>query len=387
MTRIRIGALGFGLFFLVFGCGGGGSEDSGPLPIELTENASQQIDAFLKVGLAPGAIVSVSTPEGTWTKAFGVADTATDEPMRADMNFRIGSVTKTFTTTLVLMLAQEGKLGLDDPIGDYLEGVPRGDEVTIRQMASMRSGIPSYSKNPNFIQQILADWYKVWLPTELPPYGYALDFKFDPGTDFEYSNTNTVLLGLLVEKLENKPLGQVMQERIYSPLGLSRTYWPAASELHAPYSHGYSDQNLQNVVEDATGYSPSWGWAAGAMTSTISDLNVWATSLATGSLISSAMQQERLSWTEVGPMSPIKHYAFGIVYISGWLGHTGELPGYNTAMYYNPSLQSSIVVIANTDVDFQHRAPAVVLLERLSEIFFPANRIDYENPVDPDDNE
>lgn len=371
----------------VTGCGGGGSGDSGPFPVELTDKASEQIEAFLKVGLAPGTIVSVSTPQGTWTRAFGIADTATGEPMTADMNFRVGSVTKTFTTTLVLMLAQEGKLDLDDPISMYLDGVPRGDEVTIRELASMRSGVPSYTKNPDFVGQMFADWTKAWLPTQLPPFGYALDFSFAPGTNFEYSNTNTILLGLLIEKLEDKPLGQVMQERIYTPLGLSRTYWPVASELHAPYSHGYSDQNLQSAVEDATGYNPSWGWSAGAMSSTISDLNVWARSLATGSLISPAMQNERLQWTAVGPMIPIKHYAFGIVYISGWLGHTGELPGYNTAMYYNPSIQTSIVVMTNTDVDFQTRAPAVVLLERLSEIFTPGNVINYDNPVDPDDNE
>ncbi|MBX7132757.1 MAG: beta-lactamase family protein [Fimbriimonadaceae bacterium] len=385
LVRFWAAALALGSLMIGIGCGGSSGSTRQGFPPEMTAEASRQIEAFLTVGLAPGTIVSVSSPQGTWTKAFGVSNTATGEKMRTDMAFRIGSVTKTFTAQVILLLAQDGLLALDDPISDHLSGVPRGDEVTIRMMASMNSGIPSYSKNPEFVDLLLGDWVRTWQPQELPPYGYELDFPFDPNEGFDYSNTNTVLLGLLIEKIENKPLAQVFQERIFNPLGLTRTSFPSTNQMPAPFAHGYSSQNSANRYEDATFYSPSWGFSAGQLISTIEDLNVYAKSLGTGSLMSPQMMQERLKWRDVPPMSPLLHYAFGMVYVSGWLGHTGELPGYNTACYYNPSIQASIVVMTNSDRDFEHRAPAVVLLERMSKIFFPAHEIDYVNPIDPDE--
>src|SRR4029453_3963496 len=131
-------------------------------------------------------------PQGRYLRAFGVADKATGAPMRTDFYSRIARVTKTFTITGILQLADQGKLGLDDPIGKYINGVPQGDKVTLRQLAQMRSGLENYAKSAAFTEALTADPYRNFTPQELLRYAFAEPMPFKPGETFEYSNTNTV---------------------------------------------------------------------------------------------------------------------------------------------------------------------------------------------------
>ena len=141
-------------------------------------------------GGAPGAIAAIRTPEGTWISTRGVADLSSGEPMQADMHHRIGSVTKTFTVTLLLQAEAEGLLSLDDTIEKYIKGVPNGDEITLRQMADMASGIADYTENKQMWAEVLSDPERVWTPQELARIGIKDSPMFDPGTDRYYSNTN-----------------------------------------------------------------------------------------------------------------------------------------------------------------------------------------------------
>src|ERR687890_1513220 len=143
-------------------------------------------------GGAPGAIVAVRTPEGTWVSTRGVADLSSGEPMRADMHQRIGSVTKPFTSTLLLQAEAEGLLSLDDTIDKYVKGVPNGDEITLRQMADMASGIANYTDNKRMWDEVVSNPERVWRPQELARIGIEDSPMFDPGTDRYYSNTNFI---------------------------------------------------------------------------------------------------------------------------------------------------------------------------------------------------
>jgi len=120
---------------------------------------------------APGVVAAVQSPHYTWVRALGVADRASGEPMTPEVHHRIGSVTKTFTATLLLKAADEGLPSLDDPIDKYVKGVPNGDEITLRQMADMTSGIASYTEDEQWVKEWSSDPTRVWKPEELAQFG------------------------------------------------------------------------------------------------------------------------------------------------------------------------------------------------------------------------
>ena len=174
------------------------------------------IPAAMKRASVPGAIVGIwQDGREPYVRAFGVSDTATREPMTTDIYMRIGSNSKAFTVTAILMLADQGKLSLDDPIDSFVEGVPSGDQITLRQLAAMRSGIYDYSDdtNPKLPQQP----FRQWAAQELLEIGFRYPLLFPPGSDFDYSNTNTVLLGVVVEKVSGQPLGSFIEQNILKP--------------------------------------------------------------------------------------------------------------------------------------------------------------------------
>ncbi len=129
--------------------------------------------------------------------------------MTPDVHQRIGSVTKTFTGSLLLQAAADGLLSLDDTIDQYVEGIPNGDEITLRQMGTMSSGIASYTFDEQFQDDLFSDPQRIWSPEEVAQIGIEDSPAFDPGTEFQYSNTNTVLLGLVLQQVSGKPLGEL----------------------------------------------------------------------------------------------------------------------------------------------------------------------------------
>ena len=317
-------------------------------------------ESFQESG-APGAIAAVRTPEGTWVGTLGVANKASGKPMRAEMHHRIGSVTKTFTATLLLQAAARGQLSLDDTIGQYVEGIPNGDEITLRQMADMSSGITSYTLDEQFQEDLFADPEAVWTPEELAQIGIEDSPEFDPGDGWEYSNTNYVLLGMVLERVTGKPIGKLYRKGIIEPLGLRETSFPNASPaIPKPYARGYTLQGQSGgEPADATNWNPSWGWSAGGMISTADDLLVYGRALGVGkglrtknALLPRERQAERLTSFLYGlpPNTADRAYGLGLVDQRGWLGHTGELPGYNTTLYYHPELRATAVVEVNSDI-------------------------------------
>src|SRR4030095_7494548 len=160
-----------------------------------------------------------------------------NSPPGADTHFRIASNTKTMTAAVIMLLAQEGKLSFDDSVSKYVPDVPNGDNITITELLNMRSGLYSYDDDPELWAVLERDPTKVWTPAEVLSIAFKQPPYFAPGTDFHYSNTNYALLGLIAEKIDGKPLAQLMHDRLFGPLGLKNTMLPASTSNTLPDPH------------------------------------------------------------------------------------------------------------------------------------------------------
>jgi D-alanyl-D-alanine carboxypeptidase len=336
---------------------------------------AQRLDAAVEQAMeganVPGAIVGVWGPDGTYIRAFGVADKAADTPMKTDFYSRIGSVTKTFTVTGVLQLVDQGKLGLDDPIGKFVDGVPQGDKITLRQLARMQSGLFNYTEAKPFQDAMFADPRRHFTPQELLGFAFAEPNTFPPGDGFQYCNTNTVLLGLVVEKVGGQPLHDYVRDHITTPLGMSHTNFPTDNAFPEPHAQGYTVQTADGKEAVATDWDPSWGWAAGAMISTLDDMRIWAPALATGKLLTPEMQAQRLQTVGAPGMPPQDGYGVGIFILGGWIGHNGSLPGYQTVAVHLPERQTTMVILINTDIEVQGAEPATKLTTAITKELTP----------------
>ena len=319
-------------------------------------------------------MVAVTVPgRGSYVVARGRGNPALGEPMRLDDRVRIGSVTKTFTVTLLLQLADRKRLGLDDPVSKYEPWVPNGKNITLRMLANMTSGLFSYTFDKQFVHDLISNPYRAWSPRELINISIKHQPVFAPGKGWQYCNTNTVLLGMIIEKVTKHDIGDDFRTMSFKPLGLTETVWPASGDLPSPYAHGFTTQTLDDKIADATHWNPSWGFTAGQIVSTMRDLRIWVKAYTTGSQLSAAMQRERLTWVSLPPNKPQHKYGLGIGYDHGWLGHTGELPGYNTVAFYLPEQDATVVIEVNSDIGANGQNPAPALFKAITTIITPNN--------------
>jgi D-alanyl-D-alanine carboxypeptidase len=305
----------------------------------------------------PGVIVGVRRDgRAPWIVARGRANLQTLRPMRRDEHVRIGSVTKAFVTTLLLRLAQEGKLRLDDPIAKYVAGIPGGERITLRQLGNMTSGLADDFANPEFGVAYLTG--ETFTPEQLVGLGVSQPSLFAPGTGWAYSNTNTVLLGLVIERVTGQSLAEALKRRVFAPLGLRGTTLPSLPRLPKPYASGYTYQTVNGRLGDATFNTPTATWAAGGIVSTVPDLLRTARMFGTGKpLLSAAIQRERTRWVGFPPNSPLQRYGVGVFDFDGWIGHNGGIPGYTTIAWYLRKLHLSLVVSVNSDIHVGRTRP------------------------------
>lgn len=314
-------------------------------------------------GIIVGVIVGDAKP---WVTSIGVSDIITKEPINVDDKMRIGSITKTFTNTVLLQLIDEGKVGIDDPLSKYFPDYPNGDNITIRQLANMTSGLFNYSDDVEWQNNMLANLNHAFTPLELIEVSRQHAPNFPPGEKFEYSNTNTIILGLIIEKITGNSLQNEIQKRILVPLGMNETYFALDETFPEPHSKGYYWFDTSAVQPaDVTNLNPSWAWAAGSMISTMGDLLNYAKPLATGGLVSKKSQEDRLTWGAPAvypPSGPWKDkeilYGFGICSFDGAIGHNGGIPGYNSFMAYLPEKDATIIILANIQFNKREIGPA-----------------------------
>jgi D-alanyl-D-alanine carboxypeptidase len=311
----------------------------------------------LKRQSLPGAIVGVARDgHRPWLFARGYADLRTLRPMRTDEHVRIGSVTKAFVTSLLLRLAQEGKLGLDQPIGRYVEGVPGGDAITLRELANMTSGIADVFANQEFTIEYLTG--EKFTPHRLVELGTALPPLFPPGKGWSYSNTNTVLLGIVIQKVTGEPLAAALKKRVFEPLGLTGSSLPSFDPLPKPFAAGYTEQTLNGRLGEATYNTPTATWAAGGMVSTVPDLLKAARLFGTGKpLLGPAAQRQRTDWVSFPPNFPGQRYGLGVFDFHGWIGHNGGIPGYTAISWYLPQAHLALAVSVNSDIHVGRSLP------------------------------
>jgi len=349
-----------------------------------------EMDAVLRKEFAAyeshGTMVGVwSGDGGEWVGNLGVANPDTGAPYAFDTHQRIGSNTKTFTATMILQLVDQGLLSLDDTIDQWFEGVTYGDQITVRMLLDMTSGITSYTLDPTWQAEFFAEPNRIWQPQELVEVAIALPPSFAPGQGWEYSNSNYVMLGLIIEAVTGEDVRAVLQELILDPLGLTQTSFPALDDdtIPEPYARGDTQQGQPDgVTVDTTNWDPSWAYTAGSMISTVEDLRIWARVVATGELLTPETQTERVTWlTSPPPLSPEKAFGLGITYEVGWLGFEGELPGYNTGVWHRLDIDATIIIVSNSDIPGTDGvSPTLAIYGRLFEIL---NR-EYRLPVDED---
>jgi len=347
----------------------------GGLGPEVTARLDRAIEDVRQQAGIPGVVVGLWMPgKGSYVRATGVADKVTRRPMTPDVFLRIGSETKTFTVTALLELVDDHRIRLDDPISRYVRGVPNGRRITLRQLAEMRSGLFPYTADPDFVHDLLSDPQRSFTPREVLAYGFRHKNTFAPGAQFQYSNTNLVLLGLVVEKVSGQRLADFIDERVLGPARLHHTLLPQGPEFPEPHPRGYTNQTLTGAVADSTDWNPSWAWAAGAMISDLHDLRRWARIVATGTLLSPETQAQRLKTLPTG--FPGTSYGLGIFETSGWIGHNGSIPGYETVTVYLPSQKATLVVMINTDISSQGQEPSTLLARAITQIVTPNNVYD-----------
>jgi D-alanyl-D-alanine carboxypeptidase len=311
---------------------------------------SRAVARELKRQMLPGAIIGVARDGSRpWLLADGYADLRTLRPMRTDEHVRIGSVTKAFVTTLLLRLAQEGRVGLDEPIDRYVAGIPGGATITLRRLANMTSGLADNFANQEFTLEYLTG--EKFTPRRLVELGTALPTLFPPGKGWSYSNTNTVLLGIVIQKVTGEPLAVALKKQVFGPLGLTGSSLPSFDPLPKPFAAGYTEQTLNGRLGEATYNTPTATWAAGGMVSTVSDLLKAARLFGTGKpLLGAATQRERTAWVNFPPNYPGQRYGLGVFDFDGWIGHNGGIPGYTAISWYLPQAHLAVAVSVNSDI-------------------------------------
>jgi D-alanyl-D-alanine carboxypeptidase len=335
------------------------------------EALAATLQQAVAMGLVPGAVVGIWIPgRGSFVAAAGLGDVAAGAPMTTGDAFRVGSITKTFTATAVLQLVDEGKFGLDDPVGRYVPGVPNGDQATVRQVLAMTAGIPNYTEDPAFVAAVTADPLMAFTPQDALAIALRYPPDFAPGAETRYSDTNYIVLGLLIERASGQPAPDVIARLILTPLGLTHTTFPTTPEMPDPFAHGYLLTAEGAPPRDVTRSNPDLAGTAGAMISDLEDLRVWAKALANGALLQPATQRARLAWTTLPGASGVEiRYGLGIAEIAGFIGHTGATFGYSTFMGYLPDEDATAVVLTNNGSISEATAPG--LFAFLAQPLFP----------------
>jgi D-alanyl-D-alanine carboxypeptidase len=322
-------------------------------------------------GAMPGVAVGVWVPgQGSFVRAFGTSSLATGRPLGLGDHFRIASISKSFTATAILRLADQHKLSLSDHLSKYVPAIQNGDRITVAQLLDMTSGVYDYVNDPAALRAYARNPVRPFSLRDVVAIIKRHTPLFAPGTDVVYDNSNYYLLGAIAEKVTHTSLGATIASQILRPLGLRHTSYPTKAQMPAPFSRGYLDQP-DFPPRDVTASNPAFAGGAGAMISTLGDLRIWARALATGSLLAPATHALQLK-TRILSQSPkvSLSYGMGITEINGLLGHDGAIFGYGSAMFYLPSRNATIVVLGNNN-DLGQPKPLITAVA-LAAYLFPS---------------
>jgi D-alanyl-D-alanine carboxypeptidase len=323
----------------------------------------------------PGALVGVWIPgNGSWVKGIGLADIATGRAPDPEDHVRIGSNTKTFVVSTILQLVDEGKLTLDDSIDSFDLGlkIPRGDEITVRMLANMTSGLFEAYEAPHFFDEGVNP-LTTFDPRKIITAGVKQPLYFEPGKDWHYSNTGYLLLGMIIKKVTGNSTASEIRRRFIEPMGLTHTTYPTEYPgMPCPYMHGYLLKD--GAWDDATVmYNPTMIGAAGVMISTMADMKKWVKAYVTGTTNSAETQQARLTCVDIPTAGA--GFGLGIVCSNGWYGYTGGIEGYNTSAYYLREKDATIIVFVNAKIEEPKPGLANRIVGDISKLITPEHQM------------
>jgi D-alanyl-D-alanine carboxypeptidase len=242
-------------------------------------------------------------------------------------------------------LVDEGRLSLEDTLESLGFDVPGGEKITEKMLLNHTSGLFDYVADFDFSEVLKSDPAKHYTPQQMVDIGTAHDSLFEPGEDYAYSNTNYILLGMIIENVTSASYEDEVERRITDKLGMENTFFPTGVEIPGAHAHGYSDVN--GDLEDVTVRDTSVAWAAGALVSTLEDLRIWAAALAGGELLSEeTFEQQTKMVDEPGSVTGEK-MGLGIVARGSYLGFSGAIPGYRTEMFNDPEKGTTVINLFN----------------------------------------
>ncbi len=312
---------------------------------QLTAEIDRICDSVISSTTLPGMVVGIWSDDFTYLKGRGLGNLNPRQEMDPRGAFRIGSNTKTFVVTNILQLVEEQKLSLDDTLGRFFPGFQNGGTITIRMLCNMTSGIPNYTMDTAFERILEQTPLKKWTPQELV--GLVKNKTFvTPGTAFEYSNTNTILLGMIIEQLTGKSLGENLKTRFFNKLAMTNTIFPFGADMPPGAIRGYMNfSNSAAFIDDVTErYDLTWAWAAGSVISDIASVKTWVEALVDGQFVAPLLQEQRFIGKAGAPIT----YGLGM-FSPGrdmW-GHNGGLPGYTSIMMHHRSRNITYVIFYN----------------------------------------
>ncbi len=366
--------------WLVLLCGCGSSN----IPINSTKTFDTNLSVLFQKALnkalkdnnATGAVLGVRTPKGSIIKvADGYAVEENLTKMTTNLSFRIGSITKTFTATMIFMLIDNGKLKLDTTLDKLLPNlkIVMSKKITVKNLLEMRSGLGKYLSNKNFTKFLMYDPEHVWTPKEIAEYSnYKASGKEGiPGGDFLYNNGNYILLGLIIEKLTNMSYKNAINKYILKPLSMKHTYLPVNLNIPNAFAYGYEYNNDFNRTVDKTYYlNPSIAWSAGGFISNVDDLLTWVKVYTDGDLISNNLYKKQFTLIPIKDKSKIINgYGLGIMKYKFLIGHDGYIPPYGSWIATYKGYKFVLLVNGTKKV----KMPAIIASHMLIDIINTVN--------------
>lgn len=348
----------------------GPTDEIRTLPAELVAKLDAKVAERMEQGNLPGVLVAIDIPgKGRYVAARGKANLETGRPPRAGDPFRIASITKTFTATGVLILADRGKLDLSDQVAKWFPDVPNADRITVENLLRMRSGLADPVDHA-----FMAEYYRNPLldldAGELIRRSRArVDRCIAPDQKTQYTELNYILLGEIVRRVSGQAPGDFIHEAVCQPLGLKDTTWPNSTEMPGGL-RGYGWNRQTKSFEDKTLLNPAVAGGAGAMVSTLADLQAYARALYKGTLLKPETQKARLECRPLAGAPSWVEYGEGVGRFGRFWGHNGGIWGYSSEMFYLPEEDATFVICVNRN-DADERSHADALFFSLSKVLFP----------------
>ena len=331
-------------------------------PKDLAEKLQHLLKYTMEQYQVPGAIILVNHRGKVWRGVAGQAR-IDDKPQVFSNKFRAGSVTKMFVASIVLELAQEKLLTLDDTMEEWFHDeiwyskMPHGNKITIRDLLRHQSGLYNYIGSPVISTSMRKTPMRIFSPQELLAYSFEHGPLFEPGTQYDYSNTNYILAGLLIEKITHRSLNENINYRILEPTEMFSTVFPDDAGIPYCYSHGYSYLGQNISPQDTTFLEPSVAWAAGAIISNSIDLGYFTYLQAIGKIspfkeLPKWLQEEKFRFANPSSLETYEGchqkdseaeplFGIGIFCYYGYLGYEGVISGYNTSTWYRPDEENA----------------------------------------------